>query len=895
MIHKLSAQNANLGINMRQDLNLLRADLKRFMNQFRYFSADDNNTGVQLANKLSSLRLECDFVARTNAVLGSLSYDAIYYRHEQIAKAHAKTFEWIFQEDHIDTTKSPVPAFGRWLRHGDGIYWISGKPGSGKSTLVKWICQQERTRHLLQAWASHRTLVVATHFFWSVGTDMQKSQEGLLRSLLFEALRGCPDLTPHIVGDRWDEGQAFSQQRPWTISELKECLTRLATADQTSVAFCFFVDGLGEYSGEYDADHEAIIGILQAIAESRQVKICVSSRPWNVFQAAFSCLVGQRLRLEDLTSDNIRLFTRERLGENPNFQKMAEREPRCETFVDEIAAAADGVFLWVFLVVRSLLKGLNNADRLSTLQRRLLALPTDLEKLFLHMLNTTDEAYYEEQACFFTIAHHAHGPLSLTTYSYIDEEDPKFAFDSATGPESTAERLDRLRLTKIRLNARCNGLVECISAPKSTDADRLLEMTTEPTSKYLSPVLLSKGYEVRFLHRTVRDFIATQEVGSLLARRCPKDFRPSVRVCLAFLAEIKRLDFHMADERLKLILSHLLGKIAPYLQEAEVKYSAPVCLQGAEVKYSRPMLNVLDALQEVFARISADVTAAVLASSTPETLKTISTKSGELGFESTSGISRRVILQCKPPGFSYFVIQSRLILYTGHKLQTGWATPEMADLIFCALLPCAKNLCATHTQKEELAMLETLLDHFGNSVLSDSPRVTETRTHHGQTFEKYQASRWLIFLGIVTDIWSTANTEDADRDDLIYRKIMICLKAGADPNVRELGNEASLPMLVRLLRTASSMVPLRSRAHTLVYRVLELFLKHGADLREKQGRDEYVPSSLRRDIYTSLDDDAWKLAFRFGFTCVEAEPEPVPEEDLGADTPWVNAWHRYRG
>lgn len=875
MIHSLSAQNANLGINMRQDLNLLRADIKTFMDQFRYGAIDVDNTGVQLANKLSSLRLECDFVARTNAVLGSLSYDAIYYRHEQIAKAHAKTFEWIFQEDYIDTTKSPAPAFGRWLRHGGGIYWISGKPGSGKSTLVKWICQQERTRQLLQAWAGNRTLVVATHFFWSVGTDMQKSQEGLLRSLLFEALRGCPDLTPHVVGDRWDDGQVFSQPRPWTITELKECLTHLATANQASVAFCFFVDGLDEYSEEYDADHEAIIGILQAIAESRQVKICVSSRPWNVFQAAFSCLVGQRLRLEDLTSADIRLFARERLGENPNFRKMAEREPRCETFVDEIAEAADGVFLWVFLVVRSLLKGLNNADRLFTLQQRLLALPRDLEKLFLHMLNTTDEAYYEEQACFFTIAHHAHGPLSLTTYSYVDEEDPNFAFDSVPEPEPATQRLDRLRRTKIRLNAQCNGLVECISTPKSADADRLLEVTTEPTSKYLSPVLLSKGYEVRFLHRTVRDFIATHEVSKLLALRCPKDFRPSVRVCLAVLAEIKRLDFSMADERLKLILSRLLCKIAPYLQEAEVKYSTP-------------MLDVLDSLQEVFARISSEVTAAVLASSTPETLRMISTRSGELGFESTSGNSRRVILQCKSPGFSYFVVQSRLILYTRHKLQTDWATPEMADLIFCALLPCPQNLCATHTHKDELAMLETLLDHFGNSVLWDSPRATETRNN--QTFERYQASRWLIFLGIVTDIWSTANLEYPDRDDLIYRKIMICLKAGADPNVRELGNKASSPMLVRLLRTASSMVPvglLRSRGHALVYRVLELFLKHGADLREKDQDDEYVPSSLRRDIYTSLDDDAWKLAMRFGFTCVEASPEPEAEVELVVDTPWV--------
>ncbi|KAI3396155.1 hypothetical protein diail_418 [Diaporthe ilicicola] len=157
-------------------------------------------------------------------------------------------------------------------------------------------------------------------------------------------------------------------------------------------------------------------------------------------------------------------------------------------------------------------------------------------------------------------------------------------------------------------------------------------------------------------------------------------------------------------ERLKLILSHLLGQIARYLQEAEVKYSTP-------------MVDVLNALQDIFAKISPEVAAAVLKTSNPETLKMISTQREELGFRTTAGVSDRVILQCKAPGFRYFVIQSRLLPYTRHKLEADWAAHGMADLVFCALLPSAKHLCATHTPKEELAMRETLLDHFGTSVL----------------------------------------------------------------------------------------------------------------------------------------------------------------------------------
>lgn len=356
--------------------------------------------------------------------------------------------------------------------------------------------------------------------------------------------------------------------------------------------------------------------------------------------------------------------------------------------------------------------------------------------------------------------------------------------------------------------------------------------------------------------------------------RCPPDFQPSVRVCLAILAEVKKLDFSIADERLKLILSHPLGRIAPYLREAELKYSIP-------------MVDVLTTLQDTFAKISPEVTAAVLEKSNPETIKTISTNGGQLGFQTTAGVSRRVILQCKAPGFSYFVIQSRLLLYTRHKLETDWATHDMADLVFCALLPSAKHLCLTHTPEEELAMLETLLEQFGTSVLWDSPRVTETRTH--QTFERHVASRWLIFLGVITDIWSNADTGNGARDDLILRKMTMCLKSGADPNVRELRNKASPPMLVRLLRTASSMVGLRSSPHTLVYQILELFLKHGANLRKVSAHDRHASLfTLRRDIYTSLDDDAWQLAKRFGYIHIESPPEHNPEAISGTmDTPWV--------
>jgi len=55
--------------------------------------------------------------------------------------------------------------------------------------------------------------------------------------------------------------------------------------------------------------------------------------------------------------------------------------------VREIATKADDVFLWVKLVVVSLLRGLQNKDNDSDLQKRLMELPNDLSALYEIMIH----------------------------------------------------------------------------------------------------------------------------------------------------------------------------------------------------------------------------------------------------------------------------------------------------------------------------------------------------------------------------------------------------------------------------------------------------------------------------------------------------------------------------
>lgn len=82
-----------------------------------------------------------------SAVLDSLCYETLTHREEAIPQAHKSTFEWIFAKD---ASSRPAPggeqwdSFPKWLTGTTrDSYWITGKPGSGKSTLMKFIAESD--------------------------------------------------------------------------------------------------------------------------------------------------------------------------------------------------------------------------------------------------------------------------------------------------------------------------------------------------------------------------------------------------------------------------------------------------------------------------------------------------------------------------------------------------------------------------------------------------------------------------------------------------------------------------------------------------------------------------------------------------------------------------------
>jgi len=81
------------------------------------------------------------------------------------------------------------------------------------------------------------------------------------------------------------------------MMELVSTVRRLMHQVKVVASFCFFIDGLDEYDG----DHNDIIQIIDELSRISRIKICLSSRPWNIFEDVFGQGSNQKLALQDLT------------------------------------------------------------------------------------------------------------------------------------------------------------------------------------------------------------------------------------------------------------------------------------------------------------------------------------------------------------------------------------------------------------------------------------------------------------------------------------------------------------------------------------------------------------------------------------------------------------------
>jgi hypothetical protein len=440
-----------------------------------------------------------DFDGVKNSVLDCLRFRQIVDRYENVKDAHEETFQWVFS-DPVERGKAWFN-FVDWLENYAGCYWIQGKPGSGKSTLLKAIIRDTRTLQHLKRWAGSFSLLTTSFFFWYLGTPLQKSQEGLLRALLYDILLKAPRLIGEVMPELCTEAAKLgpgNQLEPPDLIELTRWFTSLVNALKKDGTYrtCVFIDGLDEYVG----DHSDLANFFLDLSKATtSIKFVLSSRPITACVDAFSSLPN--LRLQDLTLEDMRIYTKNRLHNKCRFLS----DPETQIFIDEVVNRADGVFLWVSLVIKSLLEGIRDGDTLAELQARLGEMPSGLSELYHHMLDRIPSKYKRQAAEMLQlVTANFSGRPGISSSGYFYElsalqlsyacQDPDEVWNNRHIEITDDEALRRVEHVEVRIRSRCLGFLELSG---STTRSRLRSLN-EPT--------------VTLIHRTAMEFLSSDEI-----------------------------------------------------------------------------------------------------------------------------------------------------------------------------------------------------------------------------------------------------------------------------------------------------------------------------------------------------------------------------------------------
>ncbi len=124
---------------MSRDLEDLRLDVQNLpANPHATFPVAFKEADVRRFRSRLATIIEAEDSFFADKIAASLNYDSRPVRHDSVPQAHKETFQWAFDS-----------RLSEWFPLGSGTFWISGKPGSGKSTFMKFISRHPQTKELL--------------------------------------------------------------------------------------------------------------------------------------------------------------------------------------------------------------------------------------------------------------------------------------------------------------------------------------------------------------------------------------------------------------------------------------------------------------------------------------------------------------------------------------------------------------------------------------------------------------------------------------------------------------------------------------------------------------------------------------------------------------------------
>ncbi|KAJ6789702.1 hypothetical protein PWT90_00566 [Aphanocladium album] len=304
------------------------------------------------------------------ALLDSLMFEQIDSRYETIKREHRKTCQWLLKTNQyltwLDTAKSDD-------HH--GVLWIFGNPGAGKSTLMKFLFKSVTNSRSKKTTSRG----VISFFFNARGDALEKSTNGMYRSLLLQLLEEVPSLRNifNCLGISVRNGLIPD----WNVELLQKLFEQAILSLGKSTLMCF-IDALDECDQEQISEMILFFQVVSELAASVGVtfQVCFSSRFYPSIRKPKG-IVELDLGKQDGHAQDIISYVHGNLD--------IEGAHNADKIRNKVIEKASGIFMWVVLVV-GILQQEHDRGQDHTLEQRLEEIPKKLDDLFRDILMRDD-------------------------------------------------------------------------------------------------------------------------------------------------------------------------------------------------------------------------------------------------------------------------------------------------------------------------------------------------------------------------------------------------------------------------------------------------------------------------------------------------------------------------
>ncbi|RDW65991.1 hypothetical protein BP6252_09626 [Coleophoma cylindrospora] len=389
------------------------------------------------------------------SLIDQLYFTKIDERLTSLTAAQGNTCRWFLTK----------PEFIAWhdlsqLPDHGGFLWIKGNPGTGKSTLMKFLFEDAK----LNA-KGDPSKITLSFFFLARGTIEEKSTTGLYRSLLHQLFAKVADLQDSLEWMTAD-GARVIDRSGWNEEALKQTFTH-AIRKLGSRSLTIFVDALDECDKDHATGMVCFFEELCDCARETQVRlqICFSSRHYPTITIEKGIEVTLEAEIGHIEDLQKYIKSKLRLGQST----------QAESLRSEILEKSSGIFLWAVLVIDILNSEYPGSSRsIKKIRARLKEIPPGLTKLFKMILARDGENLEQLELCLKWILFAAY-PLK--------PEELYFAI-------------------QLGLEKECSGFWD----QEDIDLNQI-KAFVRSSSKGLAEVTRTKASHVQFIHESVRDFL----------------------------------------------------------------------------------------------------------------------------------------------------------------------------------------------------------------------------------------------------------------------------------------------------------------------------------------------------------------------------------------------------